>query len=205
MTGRGAKGEARRTLLLDTTEALIVQEGYAAVSTRRVAQEAGVNPSLVHYYYATTEDLLLAVYERAGERTHKRTLEALASPRPLEAFWTLNKDSTHTALGTELYALANHRKLIREDVARMGVALRLDATQALSRAVGTDFDRGVCDPAGLMVVLTGIARMLVMEEATGLTTGHPEARALIEWLIDRVMRKTPDAGATEAEQVVKSD
>ena len=113
MAGTRPKGSAKRTLLLDTAETLIVNEGYAAVSTRRVALEAGLKPPLVHYYFPTTEDLLLAVYQRAAERSHQRILEALSGPEPLEAFWALSKDSAHTALGTEFYALANHRKEIR--------------------------------------------------------------------------------------------
>lgn len=204
MAGKGAKGAAKRTLLLDTAEALIVREGYAALSTRRVAQEAGVNPSLVHYYYATTEDLLLAVYERAGERAHERTLSALAAPRPLEALWALNIESAHTALGTELYPLANHRKAIQGDVARMGVALRESTTDALSRAMGDELDRDVCDPAALVVLITGLSRILVMEEATGLTAGHAEARALVEWLLRRVTRGETGIAPAKAEQEFNS-
>src|ERR1700740_2089890 len=110
MAGTGPKGAAKRTPLLNTAEGRIVEEGYAAFSTRRVGLEAGVKPPLVHYYFPTTEDLLLAVYERAAEQAHRRTLEALNGARPLEAFWKLSKDSAHTSLGTELYALANHRQ-----------------------------------------------------------------------------------------------
>ena len=88
MAGTGPKGAAKRTLLLDTAERLIVEEGYAAVSTRRVGLEAGVKPPLVHYYFPTTDDLLLAVYQRAAEQAHQRTLDALGSPEPLEALWS---------------------------------------------------------------------------------------------------------------------
>ena len=38
----------------------MIDEGYAAVSTRRVAAKAGLTPPLVHYYFPTTDDLLLA-------------------------------------------------------------------------------------------------------------------------------------------------
>lgn len=193
MAGTRPKGSAKRTLLLDTAEKLIVEEGYAAVTTRRVALEAGIKPPLVHYYFATTEDLLLAVYQRAHERSHQRILEALSGAKPLEAFWTLSKDSAHTGLGTEFYALANHRKEIRSEIVRTGDAARLAEAEALARALGGDLDRDVADPLGLLVVVTGLSRILVMEEAVGVTAGHAEARALIEWLLTRVVRPSSDA------------
>lgn len=193
MAGTRPKGSAKRALLLDTAEKLIVEEGYAAVSTRRVALEAGLKPPLVHYYFPTTEDLLLAVYQRAAEQSHQRTLDVLAGAQPLEAFWTLSKDSAHTGLGTEFYALANHRKEIRSEIARTGGAVRMAEAEALAAALGADLDRSVCDPLGLLVVVTGISRILVMEEAVGVTAGHAEARALIDWLLQRVVRSEPAA------------
>lgn len=192
MAGTGAKGAAKRTLLLDTAEKLIVEEGYAAVSTRRVGLEAGVKPPLVHYYFPTTEDLLLAVYERAAEQAHQRTLEALSGARPLEAFWKLSKDSAHTSLGTELYALANHRKVIRSEIARSGQGFRESEAAALARALGDRIDPDVCDPKALLILITGISRILVMEEAIGLTDGHAEVSALIEWLLARAVRSEPE-------------
>lgn len=188
MAGVRAKGSAKRTLLLDTAEKLIVEEGYAAVSTRRVALEAGVKPPLVHYYFSTTEDLLLAVYDRAAKRSHQRVLEAVTAERPLEAFWALCKDSAHTGLGTELFALANHRKGIRSEIVRTGVAFRASEAEALSGALGDDLDQSICDPIALVVLITGMSRILVMEEAIGLTAGHAEVMALLDWLLQRVQR-----------------
>ena len=193
MAGTRPKGSAKRTLLLDTAEKLIVEEGYAAVSTRRVALEAGLKPPLVHYYFPTTEDLLLAVYDRAADQAHQRTLDALSGAAPLEAFWTLSKDSAHTALGTELYALANHRKMIRSAVAEKGMASRVGEAAALERALGESIDRSICDPKALLVLISGISRALVMEESIGLTDGHAEVRALVDWLLARVQGKAAPA------------
>jgi AcrR family transcriptional regulator len=195
MAGTASKGAAKRALLLDTAEKLIVDEGYAAVSTRRVGLEAGIKPPLVHYYFPTTEDLLLAVYGRAAQRAHQRNLEALSAPQPLAAFWSLSRDSAHTSLGTELYALANHRKAIRSEIARNGADFRAVEAEALARALGEGLDQNICDPKALIVLISGISRILVMEAATGLTDGHAELSALIEWLLQRVLRKEPGEGA----------
>lgn len=53
--------------LLDAAEALFGAQGYAATSIRAVADQAGTNPALVHYYFGNKQDLLIAVLDRAFE------------------------------------------------------------------------------------------------------------------------------------------
>jgi AcrR family transcriptional regulator len=53
--------------LLDIAEELFAESGYAATSIRKIADAAGVNPALVHYYFGTKRDLLVTVLERALE------------------------------------------------------------------------------------------------------------------------------------------
>ena len=105
---RTAEAELSRKLILDATERLMVQ-GYVAVSTRRVAAEAGVKAPLVHYYYKTTDDLLIALYHRSADETPRRLTRALASDNPLEELWEFNMDAPRTVLAVEFLALANHR------------------------------------------------------------------------------------------------
>jgi TetR/AcrR family transcriptional regulator len=51
--------------LLDTAEFLFADQGFAATSIRELAEHANVNPALVHYYFGTKKDLLIAVMDRA--------------------------------------------------------------------------------------------------------------------------------------------
>jgi len=199
MAGTRPKGSAKRALLLETAEKLIVAEGYAAVSTRRVAIEAGIKAPLVHYYFPTTDDLLLAVYERAAERAHQRSIEAFSQPDPLAAFWALSKDSAHTGLGTELFALANHRKVIAHEIARTAVGHRTAQAEALLQSLGDKLDASVSAPVGLIILITAISRILVIEEAMGVTVGHAEARALVDWLLQRVRGEEPVREAKRAQ------
>jgi AcrR family transcriptional regulator len=57
-----------KVALLDAAERLLIEVGYAAVTTRRVAEEAGVNHGLVHYYFGSMEELFSQVLERFAER-----------------------------------------------------------------------------------------------------------------------------------------
>jgi TetR/AcrR family transcriptional regulator len=56
-----------KTRILDTAEEFFAESGYAATSIRRIADKAGVNPALVHYYFGNKKALLQKVMERALE------------------------------------------------------------------------------------------------------------------------------------------
>ena len=55
-----AATEEKRQRLLDATEEIMLADGYAAVSSRRVAAAVGINAPLVHYYFPTLDDLFVA-------------------------------------------------------------------------------------------------------------------------------------------------
>lgn len=59
-----ASGEMQDALL-DAAERLFAEKGYAATPVREVAETAGVNPALVHYYFGSKKNLLIAVMDRA--------------------------------------------------------------------------------------------------------------------------------------------
>ena len=63
----GAPDAKNRGLLLDAAEQLMIEEGYAAVTSRRLASKAGLKPQLVHYYFRTMEELFLEVFRRRAE------------------------------------------------------------------------------------------------------------------------------------------
>ena len=60
-----------RADILDSAESLFAHKGYAATSLREIAEEVGVNPAMVHYYFGNKNALLRQVLER--------TLEPLAA------------------------------------------------------------------------------------------------------------------------------
>ncbi|TGV30769.1 TetR family transcriptional regulator [Mesorhizobium sp. M00.F.Ca.ET.186.01.1.1] len=56
-----AKAEAKRAFLIEQATACLAEKGYANVSLRDIAKESGVSLGILHYYFASKEDLLLAV------------------------------------------------------------------------------------------------------------------------------------------------
>ncbi len=67
--------------ILDTAEQLFTDHGYAATSIRNIADNAGVNPALVHYYFGNKHALLEAVLQHSLEPMMK----ALASLKTRES------------------------------------------------------------------------------------------------------------------------
>jgi AcrR family transcriptional regulator len=192
----GAEGSATRALILDATEQLIRAEGYASVSTRRVAAKAGLKPSLVHYYFPTTDDLLLAMSRRGAEESDRMIEEALRSDDPLRALWRFLADPSRIGIALEFMAMANHRKVVRTHMAEHCEAMRRREVEIFTRLLGERLagPDGV-PPAGLSVVLAGIGRALVMEGGLGVTAGHADARAFVEQWLDRLLPPTENAGA----------
>jgi AcrR family transcriptional regulator len=176
-----ADDSATRTALLDATEALMLEEGYAAVTTRRLATRAGVNNGLVYYYFGTMDGLFIELFRRGAERSLVRLRTALQSPQPLWALWDLVQDSSNNARTMEFTALANHRKAIRAEIAsysRTFRALQLDALSGVLKGYGVDLDRWPA--ASLILAMAAISRFLHIEDAFEIHQGHRELVAVVE-------------------------
>ncbi len=184
----GTETSKTRGLLLDATEHLMLEEGYAAVSSRRVAADAGVNPALVHYYFATMDDLFLAVFRRRAEQGLVRQEHVLASAQPLWALWEFNRDPRGTAFTMEFVALANHRPAIRTEIAASARRFRERELAALPAVLARyGVDAGVYPPAVVGMLLASVSRFLVMEQETlGLANGHSETIAFVESFLRQV-------------------
>jgi AcrR family transcriptional regulator len=184
--------DVTKALILDATERLMLDEGYAAVTTRAVAKLAGLAPGLVHYYYPSTDDVLVAAYRRTTQRNYESLTEVLKSVDPLREFWRFQTDAPHIALAMEFMALANHRKAIKAEIARYADYARDLQAEALTPALQqAPIDPDLCPPICLTTVLVSIARTLVMEEQAGISRGHAETRKLVRWLLDRLAPMQP--------------
>jgi AcrR family transcriptional regulator len=171
--------------LLDAAEALMLAEGYASVTSRRVAAEAGLKPALVHYYFRTMDELFLALHRRRGEHRLQLQTEALASDQPLWALWEFSRDPPGTALTMEFVALANHRKVIRAELTASAERFRAEQLKALTKTLKRYGVRpGQCPPIVAAVLISSISRFLVIEEEMlELFTGHAETVAYVEQFI----------------------
>ena len=183
----GLENSKTRAALLDAAEQLMREEGYAAVTSRRIAAKAGLKPQLVHYYFRTMDELFVALFKDRVARNLEHYRQALESPQPLHALWALNTNSEGTALILEFIALANHRKAIRAEIAQHTEAMRNMQAEALAQA----FARYNSQQKGLPAVvgsllMTSIARTVVLEIALGVSGGHAETLALVEEYLQQI-------------------
>ena len=183
----GPENAAKRAALLEAVEALMLEEGYAALSARNVARRAGLKYQIVFYYFETMDDLLLAAYRRRTQYVLDQIEEALASPKPLHAFWQLWSDPEGAALTIEYMALSNHNEMIRAETAAFGEQMRQLVAKRLSEVVkGTVPDNQAFTGLGVTGSLVSIGAILGFESAIGIEGGHRETKALVDWCVNRL-------------------
>ena len=174
----------KRTRILDVTEQIMLEDGYAAVSSRRVGAEVGINAPLVHYYFPTLDDLFVAVFRRRAERNMSRLSAALASPEPLRAWWELASDPRGTALLMELMAAASHRSALRAEVAELArEARRMQMATLASILDDYGIDADQFPPALVAAAVQGLALVVVQDQVAGYETAHEEAAAAMAALV----------------------
>ena len=168
---------------LDAAERLLVTVGHAGITTRSVAEEAGANHGLVHYYFGSMETLLARVLERFTDHliARQRTMYARADVTFLEKWRTamryLDADRPYQKVWYELQALAWNRPELRERVARVDAEWRAVLTEALAEPrerYGIDMPL----PALVTLVVT-FNEGMIFERLSGIETGQAE---LLEWI-----------------------
>ena len=177
----GAPDAKNRGLLLDAAEQLMLEEGYAAVTSRRLAGKAGLKPQLVHYYFRTMEELFLEVFRRRAEEGLQIQAQVLNSAQPLWALWRFGTDPAFTRISMEFMALANHRKEMRAEIAYYAEKFRDEQRQAVTAALQRyGVDSQDMPPVVWTVLMTSLSRFLVLEQAIGMSGGHAETQELVE-------------------------
>lgn len=76
--------EDKEQLILDIARKQFVQKGFAATRTQDIADEAGVNKALVHYYYRTKEKLYFEIVQQVLDSLMPRIASAMSSEG---SFW----------------------------------------------------------------------------------------------------------------------
>lgn len=183
----GAPDAKNRGVLIDAAEKLLLEEGYAAVTSRRVADKAGLKPQLVHYYFRTMEELFLAVFRRMAEAGLQALATALASPQPLWSLWRFSTQPEATRLTMEFMGLAHHRKALRAEIVYYAERFREEQNKAIAAALRRyGVDKTDVPPVVWTVFATSVSQALVMERALGITTGHDETFEYCERWIRRL-------------------
>jgi AcrR family transcriptional regulator len=174
---------AAESALLDAAERLLVDVGAAGITTRRLAEEAGVNHGLVHYYFGSIENVLVRTLERFTERLIARQRSMYAEDVPFLDKWRtamrylVEEDVRYEKVWLELQALAWNRPEMRERIASVDGQWRSVLTEAFTEPRD---ELGIDMPLDALVSLVVTFNFGIMvERLSGVTTGHAE---LLDWI-----------------------
>lgn len=78
--------------ILHAVREVVVESGFAALSTRAVADRAGVPLSQIHYHFGSKEQMILATLREENDSLVKRQAEMFALDLPLAERWNLACD-----------------------------------------------------------------------------------------------------------------
>ena len=189
--GRPSIREANVEAFLDAAERLLVREGAAGISTRRLAQEAGQNHGLVHYYFGSVDELLIQALERFTDRVLERQRAMYETDAPFAEKWRtavgfIEEDlaAGYPKVWAELESLALHKPEMRERLRAVNDRWRTLLRDALAEAIEEyGLDSGRFSAEAWAALVMQFNKGLLNERLLGFDRGHAELLSAIDgWL-----------------------
>jgi AcrR family transcriptional regulator len=76
-----------KTKILDAAFQRLAREGYAALSMREIAMDAGVNHALINYHFRSKDQLVITVLDHANQRLLERQSRMYSAPGGFAEKW----------------------------------------------------------------------------------------------------------------------
>jgi AcrR family transcriptional regulator len=174
--------------LMDAAERLLYDVGYAGVTTRAVAEEAGVKHGLVHYYFGSMDELLTQTLERFVDQLAE-ALEALYEDPGLSfadkwrlgsQFWVDEPASRFPKILLELLAMGWNMRSLQPRLTQVHARFRRIFERHFGQALRdygldeTEFPLKV-----IVAAVTSFQLGLIVEGLSGVHEGHQE---LLDWI-----------------------
>ncbi|RLK54962.1 TetR/AcrR family transcriptional regulator [Actinokineospora cianjurensis] len=174
------RGDEVRRRLLAAAVALVPERGWTAVSTRVLADRAGVTPSVVHYHFASVRALLAEAVVAAMRAVAAELDDVLATAEsPVAAVEAMVASvDRHTGtdptslLFVEAYLAATRDEALRRDIAEIvtGLRQRLGAWLA---------EHGVDAPQDTAAAVLAVLDGLLLHRGLGASTSAAVVRRLV--------------------------
>lgn len=195
---RDAKSRLR---LIEAAHDLLAEEGYQSFSARRIAERAELKPQLVHYYFRSMEEMVVAVFQRATANYFRLHDEALSSRYPLREVWELNRNIPEAKRMTEFIALSKRFAALRVIMRETGEnfrRLQIESIETIYAGCEIDPRYGITTH-GLAMLMSAVARNFVIEGEVAMTLGHADLEDFIGKLLDHFepMETTPQSETAE--------
>jgi AcrR family transcriptional regulator len=197
------RGETKARIL-EAAYQRLAREGYAALSVREIARDAGVNFALIHYHFESKDQLVLAVLDEANRRLLERQQRMYRAPGGYAEKWAQARRFYENDLASgfvrvlmELYAASMSNAGLREQF-RPRILAWFEVIHQVAREAFQDYALDL--PISPEVVACWISNFWIgMELATLTGTGDPK---LHEQALDafEAMLRRMDARGRPAER-----
>lgn len=183
---------------LDAAERLLIEVGYAGITTRLLAAAANANQGLIHYYFGSLEEVFLQVLDRFTDRLIARQREMYEADVPFLEKWRTawrfqDEDlaAGYPKIWFELQAMAwNHPKM-QARLAAVNATWRGVLREAFAHAME---EYGIEEPpleaVTALMVTFGLGYML--ERVSGIREGHDALLSWIDGWIEGLARRAND-------------
>lgn len=181
--------------LLDAAERLLVDVGYGGITARKLAEEAGANLGLVHYYFGSMEELFLQVLERFTGDLIARQRAMYAAPGPYIEKWRqamryLDEDRPYQKIWWELQAMAWNHAEYRARVEKVHDAWRDAMRDAVREALSRyDLDDDVFTTEAWVTLIVTVNEGIILERLSGVTRGHKDLLTGIDRWLESLEKK----------------
>jgi AcrR family transcriptional regulator len=179
-----ARGEAVRQRLIAAAAELIPERGWTAVSTRVLAERAGVTPSVVHYHFASVQAVLVEGVLAAMRAVAAEFEPLLAAAGTAEDVVDALVASVDQYTGTDpmsLLFVEAYLAATRDDGLRAGIARVLADLRGVIGARLRQF--GVAEPEDTAAVLAGAIDGLLLHRAVALEAAPATVAGVLRRLI----------------------
>lgn len=178
----GERSREVRERVLDAATELIPKLGWGSVSTRLLAERAGIAPGLVHYHFDSVQAVLVEASVRAVAGMTEGFVEQLRAQSAESGIRTLLDllgvypgDDPASLLISEAYLASTRDPELREQLAALVAAFRARLTAWLA-------DDGVANADAVAVVIAALLDGLLLHQALGAAPGERLAPVVLRLL-----------------------
>jgi TetR/AcrR family transcriptional repressor of bet genes len=139
--GRPSNTDARRAQIVEGFLKVMAQDGYAGATIAKIGRSANLSPGLVHYHFASKQEILVAAIERLTTRIDAR-IQARQAPDAwkrllgfVDAYVGLGDDADPAAVSSWVVIAA---EAVRDPQVRGLYAAALEAAYRRGRTLISD-------------------------------------------------------------------
>ncbi|MCG3172434.1 MAG: HTH-type transcriptional regulator BetI [Myxococcota bacterium] len=167
--------EDRAQEILAAAKRAFSANGFERTSIKDIAREAGIrSPSIVHYHFASKEELLLEMVRAELMEIVGKVQERFRSAPPrersllaaLDMLWdSLDHDPALTGLLLEAASAARHNPAVREQMQRFIASVRELIVRLIEEGLGDKARRLPVNPQAIATLIITVIEGYAMEDA----------------------------------------